>query len=142
MDKNQVREAVVAGEAALESIHKAQDKLGSARNWGIFDMIGGGMISSLVKHSRMDDASRYMEEAKRRLCAFEKELEDITISADFSIETGNFMRFADTFLDNIFIDAMVQFNINEAITKLDAASIRVRGILAKLYPLLNEYKEE
>lgn len=138
MDQREVHEAVQAGEAALASIQRAREKLESAKNWGIFDIFGGGMISSMVKHSRMDDASGYMEEAKRKLTAFERELKDISISAELSVEMGNFLRFMDTFMDNIFVDFVVQSRINEAIAGLDDVSGRVRGILAELYPLLQD----
>ena len=140
-DKKELREAIQAGENALENIEKARDKLGSAKNWGIFDMLGGGMISTFVKHSKMDDASSYMEEAKRSIATFERELKDISLSADLSIELGSFMRFADIFMDNVFVDVMVQSRINEAITGLDQASDRIRSILAKLYSVLNDQEE-
>ena len=42
MMKREMQEAVQAGERALQSLYAARDKLGSARNWGIFDMLGGG----------------------------------------------------------------------------------------------------
>lgn len=138
MDQREVREAVQAGEEALAGIQKAREKLGSAKNWGIFDMLGGGMISSMVKHSRMDDASEDMEEAKRKLAAFERELKDISISADLSVEMGSFLRFVDTFMDNLFVDFMVQSRIDDAIAGLDDVSDRVRRILTQLYPLLQD----
>ena len=138
MDQREVREAVQAGEEALAGIQKAREKLGSAKSWGIFDMLGGGMISSMVKHSRMDDASEDMEEAKRKLAAFERELKDISISADLSVEMGSFLRFVDTFMDNLFVDFMVQSRIDDAIAGLDDVSDRVRRILAQLYPLLQD----
>ena len=138
MDQREVREAVQAGEEALAGIQKAREKLGSAKNWGIFDMLGGGMISSMVNHSCMDDASEDMEEAKRKLAAFERELKDISISADLSVEMGSFLRFVDTFMDNLFVDFMVQSRIDDAIAGLDDVSDRVRRILAQLYPLLQD----
>ena len=137
-DKKEIREAIQAGEAALAAIERAKEKLGSAKNWGFFDMLGGEMFSSFVKHSKMDEASSYMEDAKRSLAAFERELKDVSLSADFSIEVGDFMRFADIFMDNVFIDVMVQSGINEAVTGLDQASYQIRSILTKLYPLLND----
>ena len=37
MMKREMQEAVQAGERALQSLYAARDKLGSARNWGIFE---------------------------------------------------------------------------------------------------------
>ena len=47
----ELEEAIRASEAALEKLEKAKASLESASGWGIFDIIGGGFISSAVKHS-------------------------------------------------------------------------------------------
>ena len=36
------REAVIAGRRALTSLRAAQEDLNSAKNWGLWDMFGGG----------------------------------------------------------------------------------------------------
>lgn len=72
MMKREMQEAVQAGERALQSLYAARDKLGSARNWGIFDMLGGGFISDFVKHSKMNDAAALMEQ--KRYSAFSERI--------------------------------------------------------------------
>ena len=138
MDQREIREAIQAGEAALRSLERAKGKMGSAKNWGIFDMMGGGLFSSLFKHSKIDRASADIEEAKRQLAVFKRELEDVSISEDFSVGIGDGLRFIDTVLDNVFADVVVQSRINSAIERLDKVSGQVRGILTKLYSLLSE----
>ena len=138
MDQREIREAIQAGEAALRSLERAKGKMGSAKNCGIFDMMGGGLFSSLFKHSKIDRASADIEEAKRQLAVFKRELEDVSISEDFSVGIGDGLRFIDTFLDNVFADVVVQSRINSAIERLDKVSGQVRGILTKLYSLLSE----
>ena len=138
IDQREIREAIQAGEAALRSLERAKEKMGSAKNWGIFDMMGGGLFSSLFKHSKIDRASADIEEAKRQLAVFKRDLEDVSISEDFSVGIGDGLRFIDTFLDNVFADVVVQSRINSAIERLDKVSGQVRGILTKLYSLLSE----
>ena len=138
IDQREIREAIQAGEAALRSLERAMEKMCSAKNWGIFDMMGGGLFSSLFKHSKIDRASADIEEAKRQLAVFKRELEDVSISEDFSVGIGDGLRFIDTFLDNVFADVVVQSRINSAIERLDKVSGQVRGILTKLYSLLSE----
>ena len=82
MMKREMQEAVQAGERALQSLYAARDKLGSARNWGIFDMLGGGFISDFVKHSKMNDAAALMEQAKSDIQRFQRELRDVQVSLD------------------------------------------------------------
>ena len=47
MMKREMQEAVQEGERALQSLYAARDKLGSARNWGIFVMLGEALSVTL-----------------------------------------------------------------------------------------------
>ena len=95
------REAMEAGNHALHSLREAQTNLDSARNWGLWDMFGGGTITSLIKSSRMDRAKQNMEQAKYDLRSFSKELNDVSMVINLDIETGDFLSFADWFFDNL-----------------------------------------
>ena len=52
-ERREINEAVVAGERALGSLRTAKSKLDSARAWGIYDMLGGGFLSSMIKHGQL-----------------------------------------------------------------------------------------
>lgn len=58
--RREMKEAIDAGERALRTLRSAQEKLNSAGNWGIFDMLGGGLFSTIMKRSKMDDAKMLM----------------------------------------------------------------------------------
>ena len=75
--RREMKEAMETGERALSSLKSAQEKLNSAGNWGLFDMFGGGLFSTMIKRSKMDDASGLMEAAKSDLKRFQKELKDV-----------------------------------------------------------------
>lgn len=135
-ENKEIREAIQAGEAALSSLKNAREKLDSAKNWGIFDIVGGGFVSSLIKHSRMDDAQEYMEEAKQNLRRFEKELQDVSLSDSFarssSIDISSFVRFADSFFDNMILDFYVQSQIRQTLDAVENAIRQVEDILTAL----------
>ena len=131
------REAIDAGERALISLRAAQDKLNSARNWGIFDMIGGSFFSSLMKRSQIDGASEYMAQAQLDLRRLQKELRDIQVPMDLKIEVSAFLSFADVFFDNLLVDWMVQNKIAEARGQVEDAIFRVESILMDLRNLEN-----
>ena len=101
-------EAIQAGERALKSLRIAQSQLNGAKNWGLFDMFGGGLFSSMIKHSKMSDASRYMEEAKYDLLTFQRELRDVSVPLELKMEIGSFLSFADFFFDGFVADYLVQ----------------------------------
>lgn len=128
----EAQEAINAGERALSSLRAAQNELSSARNWGIFDMFGGGFISTLVKHNKMDNAQHYMEQAKYDLNSFSKELRDVNMSVNLNINTGDFLSFADWFFDGFVADWLVQDRINEARHQVDEAIRRVEDFVRQL----------
>ena len=126
------KELQEAGERALRSLQAAQDKLDSANNWGIFDMLGGGFIASLVKHSKMDEAKADMEDAKYDLKAFQRELKDVQIPMDMKMDVGEFLSFADYFFDGFVADYLVQSKISDAREQVDNAIDMVENILEDL----------
>lgn len=126
------REAIDAGNRALRSLRDAQNNLDSAKNWGIWDMIGGGFISTMVKQSKMNEAKRNMDQARYDLENFSKELKDVNIACHLDIETGDFLSFADYFFDNFFVDWMVQDRINQASDQVAEAIQRVETIIRQI----------
>lgn len=126
------REAVEAGQRALNSLRAAQNNLNSAKNWGIFDMFGGGMFSTFIKNNKMEDAKDNMEQAKRDLRDFSRELQDVNMVCDLHIETRDFLTFADWFFDNMFVDWMVQDRIRKASEQVGNAIQYVESMIQQL----------
>lgn len=131
MDRERM-EAIDAGKRARRSLVNALDALNSARGWGIYDMLGGGFISTLIKHSKMNKASDYIEDAKSDLAAFSRELSDISEYANVDLSTGDFWGFADWFFDGFFSDWVVQDRINDARKQVQYAISKVDDILSRL----------
>lgn len=131
LDK-EIQEAILSGERALEILRAAQNKLDSARNWGLFDTFGGGFISNVIKHSKMSDASSYMEDAKRDLLVFQRELKDVQGHVDLRVDVSGFLSFADFFFDGIVADYLVQTKIEEAKKQVAQAISIVERLLYDL----------
>lgn len=131
-DKKEIHEAIAAGEKALNSLYAARDKLKCARGWGMIDLFGGGLFTDMVKHSKMDDASRCMEDAKRHLKVFQRELKDVDLSVDLRMEVGGFLSFADFFFDGLVADYLVQSKIESAREQVEDAIMMVKNALTAL----------
>lgn len=130
--RQEIMEAIEAGERALDSLRGAQKALGSAKNWGLYDLLGGGLIASLIKRDRMKNAAGLMEEARRDLRIFEKELRDVELTSGLHIETDDFLAFADFFFDGAVADFLMQTRIAETKERVDEAADRVTALLAAL----------
>ena len=126
------QEAIDAGNKALKSLRKAQENLDSAKGWGIFDMLGGGFLSTMVKHSKVDQAKENMEQAKYDLNSFCRELRDVNMSVNLNIDTHDFLTFADFFFDGLVADWLVQDRINDVRMQVDEAIRRVEQVLYQL----------
>ena len=130
--QKEVQEAVRAGKEALGLLEQAKECLNSAGNWGIVDMLGGGLISTFVKQSKMGDANRLVEKARSALKQFQKELKDVQSLEEINIETGDFLAFADYFFDGMIADWFMQSRIKDAKRQVEDAIQKVKGILEQL----------
>lgn len=125
----EIREARTAGIRALNSLRRAQKHLDSARGWGIWDMLGGGLVSGLIKHSKLSDAQQCVEEARYDLEAFRQELADVNLP---DVQIDDFLTFADFFFDGFLADLLVQSRINDAREQLERACRQVEDVLRQL----------
>lgn len=127
----EIREAIVAGEKALVSLREAKHYLSSAGNWGLWDILGGGMIVSFVKHTKINKAMECMDNAKNDLRRFRKELDDVD---DYlpNISVGDFMTFADFFFDGFVADVLMQTKISNAKSQVNEAIYQVESIVNRL----------
>jgi len=131
-DIKELTEAIIAGSYALDCLKKARDEVSSAGSWGIVDLLGGGIISGMVKHSKMNNASESLEEAKDALRSYQDELDDLNDIRNLDISIDSFLTFADFMFDNVFTDWMVQEKITEAKSKLDEAIRRIEKLQVQL----------
>ena len=131
-NEQEIREAIQAADSALFHLRNAQQKLRSARNWGIYDLLGGGFFSTLIKHSKMDRARDEVEAARNAVCRFSRELSDVAGSARFEMDTDDFLAFADYFFDGFLADYMVQSRIGRAREQIDSAIFRISRIRDQL----------
>ncbi len=128
VNKNKT-EAIIAGQRALHALTLARAELEKARNWGIADMIGGGMFISLLKHDKLTKAAEYVQQAKQDLESFSVSLAEVTAVSSIQIDVGNVMSAVDVFADNMVADVMVQDRIADAIRQVDEAIYRVNYML-------------
>ena len=112
--RKEIAEAVTAADRALQSLEEAAGYLSKAAGWGVWDLLGGGMLGTFMKHSRMDDASHAMETAKSHLRRLKRELLDVELPGEFKLDVGDFLTFADYFFDGIIADWMVQTHSSAA----------------------------
>ena len=135
--ENDLFEAIEAADVALEKLYETKKFLSSAKNWGIYDMVGGGLIATAVKRKKMSNAQNSMNEAKDALKRFEVELDDVDEVAELNFNMDDFVSFSDYFFDNFFSDYIVQSRINDAKSKIEWIISVVEKIKEELIEELN-----
>ena len=95
-------------------------------------MFGGNTFSGLMKHGRISEAKRCIEEANRNLRVFQKELRDVNVALDLQIDIGGLLSAFDFLFDGLIADAMVQSKINKAKDGVNRAIPQVERALSKL----------
>lgn len=133
--RREINEALYAGQEALRCLNQAKDCLSSAGNWGIVDMLGGGMLTTFIKRSKMKDADELVQQARSALKRFQRELMDVDSIPEFHIQTGDFLSFADYFFDGFVADMLVQSKINDAKRQVENAIQKVNYIMGQLRQL-------
>ncbi|MBU5311277.1 hypothetical protein KQI38_04505 [Tissierella carlieri] len=132
LDIKEVKEAIHAGENALTALLDMKQPLESAHGWGVWDMLGGGFFTDIIKHSKIEDANKISYDVQQYLKRFQKELADVNEFTDIEVNIGSFATFADFFFDGLFADWFVQSKINESISNVENAYSRVESILSDL----------
>ncbi len=129
----EVAEAIVAGQVARQAVEQVLQDLQSAQGWGVWDLLGGGILATAIKHNRIDDARQAAYEVQEALRRFQRELADVERSAKFIVEDiSGFETFADYFFDGLIIDWVVQARIDRSLDNTRAIAGRLDDLLAQL----------
>ncbi len=123
------QEVIYTGHLALDSLKKAKADLDSARNWGIYDIVGGGLLATMVKHGKMNSANENIKIAMTDLQKFRNELDDIDYANEDYMKLGELTMAADIIFDNVLTDLYVQSKINDLRLRVEEAIRRVERIL-------------
>lgn len=140
--KRELNEALAAGQAALATTDQIAGSLDSAEGWGTWDLMGGGLISDLAKHSHLDDAQASVEFLQSQLRRFKTELSDVTISADFQVNIDGFLRVADYLFDGIFADWTVLDQIHQSQAQIQNTRSQICNVLDYLHALMDQTAAE
>lgn len=137
-DLRELREAISAGSNVVNSLDSVVSALRGAENWGTVDLLGGGILTTAVKHSRVDEARRWAHQAQQGLRRFRRELTDLESDVYVDIELGGFETFADYFFDGLIADWVVQARIDRSLDRAIDVRQRVQTIVDDLQRALKQ----
>ena len=134
-DMKEINEARRAGNEVLRLLDEVERNLKSARNWGFYDIIGGGFLSSSIKHDKVGRAEKLMQDVKRALFNLQRELKDVNLSIPDTVVVSDLEKFLDIAFDNIVSDWFTQSRINQSLREVERIRAQVQKILWELNQL-------
>ena len=138
VDPKEIQEAKEVAREVLALLGDVEKHLKSARNWGFYDMIGGGFFSSWIKHGKIDKAETLLRRVSTKLQRLQKELSDVYIGLGPQVSITGLERFMDIAFDNIISDWMVQSKIQSSLEEV----MRVRGEVEQVLYTLDRLERE
>ena len=116
-DITQVNQALILTDQLIGELDQAERQLSSARNWGFLDVLGGGFIVDLIKHSKLNNAMVSMDRVNYLLQELKRVLGGISMPGDYSMNVGGLATFADFFFDSgivdVYMTAKIMSSLNE-----------------------------
>lgn len=134
----ELSEAMAAGEKADALAKEVLDELDSAEGWGLYDALGGGMLSTMIKYGELDGAQETIEKLQVQLREFRTELTDVCVDAEIKVEIDEFLRFADYFFDGFFTDFAVMDRIETAQKQASETEEKIVEVLQQLEKMMEE----
>ena len=128
----EINEAIDAGQDAQMRLRRIQETLRSAKGWGIYDLLGGGLISGMMKRIRMEKAQQQIEELRGSLERFNSELKDLQVQCSASAELSEWLNITDLVFDDPLSDWLSLSKIKDAKAEIDRTAEEVTALLAKL----------
>lgn len=135
-------EAISAGNTARSTADQVLNQLSSAESWGTWDLLGGGLVADVVKHSHLDEAQSAIQRLQSQLRRFKTELADVTIHADVQVNVDGFLRFADYFFDGLFADWAVLDRIGQSTTQVQSTRHQIERVLSRLNDMTAAAQQE
>ena len=128
----EINEAVTAGNSVISVLEQVIESLGSAENWGTWDMLGGGLFATAAKHEKIDDARSGIERVQQKISQFKRELADVQQSIELQINIDELSTFADFFFDGLIVDWAVQNKIVDSLEKSRQAKRTISQVVKEL----------
>ena len=141
-EKKELREAISAGNSARSTAESVLSSLDSAEGWGTWDLLGGGLLADMAKHSHLDEAQGAIERLQSQLRRFKTELADVTIHADMQVNVDGFLRFADYFFDGLFADWAVMDKISQSQSQVQSTKNQIDSVLSRLNSMMSAAERE
>lgn len=138
----EIDEALDAGDDAKEFAKDVLCELNSAEEWGTYDVVGGGLVAGISKHSHLDSAQKKLWYMRESIEQFRTEISDVEIHADLLVSVDSFSQFADIYIDDIFSDFCMLDQIKNSKSQVRHVIAQINDVIRRLCETKNGLENE
>lgn len=128
----QINQALNLTDQLITCLDEAERHLSSARNWGFLDVLGGGLLVDLIKHSKLNNAKYSMDRVNYLMQELQRTLGNISVPNDYRMQIGGFATFADFFFDSGIVDVYMTAKIMSSLNEVRRLKDRCYDLKSKL----------
>lgn len=140
--QREIEEAINVGSRAARLAEQISRELDSAHGWGVYDLVGGGLMADMVKHSHLNTAQEQINSLQSELRNFKKELADVSMNEHMRVQIDGFLKFADFFWDGFFTDILVLDKIKESQYQMQSCLKSLDRAMSRLDTMKNDNRRE
>lgn len=128
----QINQALNLTDQLITCLDEAERHLSSARTWGFLDVLGGGLLVDLIKHSKLNNAKYSMDRVNYLMQELQRTLGNISVPNDYRMQIGGFATFADFFFDSGIVDVYMTAKIMSSLNEVRRLKDRCYDLKSKL----------
>ena len=127
-----VRSVIEAADYALQCLHNAETAVNTSSSASVLDMLTSGFLTSLMKHSSLEDAEYEIRIAGQALDSLNMELDVIKRSKSVRLQSSRLTSVIDLWFDSGFMDCITHLQIDKVRRKIRGAIRQVEAIKREL----------
>ena len=127
-----INHAIEITNELIPLVREAESKFKGARNWGVIDILGGGLITDLIKHSKLNSAGNLMNRINYKLGELRGVLGGIQAGGDYSMHVGGLVTFADIFFDGALSDIWMESKILSSLSEVKKLRHKIEQLRSDL----------
>jgi len=112
-----LHEALREGVEVLKKLNDAKSYMNKAKNWGEYDLSGGGIAATVEEYHYLDEAQEILRNVQWGLRKFHNALNQLGLHEDKEI--SKFLKISDYWIDGIFIELSLQSAIKKLIESIN-----------------------
>ncbi|MDO5028077.1 MAG: hypothetical protein Q4E36_02320 [Bacillota bacterium] len=137
ISNRKIQEVLLLSHRTLIHLNSALKEIDSAGNWGAFNNLTGGLLSSFTKNDFIEDVLDELFRAKEEAGSLRANLEDLQFYMDLA-SIDQFLSFSSGFFDDYLSQFLADLDLDQAQINIKRAIGEVEALQMAFGPYVNK----